>query len=185
MNTWFTSDTHFYHKNIVEFQPETRGGYTTCEEMSEKLIENWNKDVKPDDMVYHVGDFCFGGLQRVVETIPRLNGRITLVLGNHDHHVRNKPYLSEQFHNVTQYLERKICGQHMILFHNPTWSWNHMEHGSWHIHGHVHGHAQNIPGKIMDVGIDTRTDLRLYHFDEVKAIMDAKQERYRHRNMVE
>lgn len=29
--------------------------------MNEKLIENWNKVVPEDDVVFHLGDFAFGG----------------------------------------------------------------------------------------------------------------------------
>lgn len=36
-------------------------------------------------------------------------------------------------------------------------------------------HAENCAnGKTMDVGIDTRADLRPYSFDEIKTIMDSQ-----------
>ena len=29
--------------------------------MNETLIENWNRVVGQDDIVFHLGDFCLGG----------------------------------------------------------------------------------------------------------------------------
>lgn len=43
-NIFFTSDNHFYHKNIRKFCPETRKG-ETVEEMNELMIQKWNETV--------------------------------------------------------------------------------------------------------------------------------------------
>lgn len=82
IETWFTSDTHFYHENILKYESDARP-FATVEEMNETLIERWNSRVKPKDNVYHLGDFCFGGVQNV-SIAARLNGSKRLVLGNHD-----------------------------------------------------------------------------------------------------
>lgn len=50
---WFTSDTHFGHKNILRF---CKRPWNTVEEMDEGLIQNWNKVVGKDDIVFHLGD---------------------------------------------------------------------------------------------------------------------------------
>jgi len=54
--TWFTSDTHFGHFNIIEY---CNRPFKTVDEMNSKLIRFWNERVKPDDIVYFLGDFCF------------------------------------------------------------------------------------------------------------------------------
>lgn len=81
MTSWFTADTHFGHANIV-----TLGGgrpFATIDEHDETLIERWNARVRPGDDVQHLGDFSMsvGAMERVM---PRLNGHISLVAGNHD-----------------------------------------------------------------------------------------------------
>jgi len=80
MTTWFTSDTHFGHANIIRYSNRP---YDTTEEHDEALIANWNFSVQPNDEVYHLGDFSFGN--KAMEILPRLNGIIHLIKGNHDH----------------------------------------------------------------------------------------------------
>ena len=55
---FFTSDTHFDHKNILRF---CNRPWETVEEMNQGLIDNWNSVVGPDDIVFHLGDVSFGG----------------------------------------------------------------------------------------------------------------------------
>src|SRR5437762_1961140 len=81
INTWFISDTHFGHKNILEYEKESRP-FTSIEEMHEAIIERWNSNIKPSDIVYHLGDFCFG--KKHLEIAQSLNGKKRLVMGNHD-----------------------------------------------------------------------------------------------------
>lgn len=80
---FFTSDTHFFHQNILKYEPESRP-FGSVEEMNEKIIENWNSVVGPEDTVYHLGDFFMGPTQNIEPTVKRLNGNIILVRGNHD-----------------------------------------------------------------------------------------------------
>lgn len=80
-NTFFTSDTHFGHANIIKL---CNRPFKDVEEMNEKLIENWNKVVSEDGTVFHLGDFAFGGSGLWNSVIPRLNGQIYLIIGNHE-----------------------------------------------------------------------------------------------------
>ena len=78
---WFTSDTHFNHENILKF---CNRPFKDITEHDQKLIENWNSVISPDDTVFHLGDFCFGNPQKVIEIRKQLNGHIYLIKGNHD-----------------------------------------------------------------------------------------------------
>lgn len=77
---FLTSDTHFYHKNIITY---CNRPFETVEKMNETLISNWNKVVPIDGIVFHCGDFAFGGSEVWHKILPRLNGQIHLILGNH------------------------------------------------------------------------------------------------------
>jgi calcineurin-like phosphoesterase family protein len=81
IETFFTADTHFGHKNVI---PYCKRPYENVEEMNEDLIKRWNEVVKPHDVVWHLGDFAFQNKEKTQETIARLNGHKVLLKGNHD-----------------------------------------------------------------------------------------------------
>ena len=78
---FFIADTHFGHKNIIEYENRP---FETTEEMDNTVIENWNKTVKPKDRIWVLGDFVLSNKKRIVELIKLLNGYKIFVIGNHD-----------------------------------------------------------------------------------------------------
>jgi calcineurin-like phosphoesterase family protein len=86
---WIVSDTHFNHKNILNFQSRETGklirpGFHTLEDMNEHIIDRWNSVVKKGDLVYHLGDVFFGPQENYLPIHKRLRGSKRLILGNHD-----------------------------------------------------------------------------------------------------
>lgn len=84
-NIFLISDTHFAHANILTFKSQCGASlrpYSSVEEMDEALIENWNKVVKKDDKVYHLGDVAIA--KKGLECLARCNGNKVLLRGNHD-----------------------------------------------------------------------------------------------------
>ncbi len=80
MTIWFTSDTHFSHKNSMRYCGRP---FFTTEQMDEAMIANWNRLVKPEDTIYHLGDVTMHAAN-LVHIMPRLNGHKILIIGNHD-----------------------------------------------------------------------------------------------------
>lgn len=163
MTTWFTSDLHFFHKGII---PLTERKNWPCIAMAdsveqkviamdEELVSRWNTRVKPDDIVYMLGDVSFRGVTATSEILEQLQGRKTLVYGNHDRKHINKDEFIRHWDLITPYHELRIDGQMIVLMHYPLAVWNHMHRGSWMLHGHSHGNYSAL-GKIMDVGIDSK-----------------------------
>lgn len=71
-DVFFSSDTHYDHSNILEYSGRP---YSSVEEMNEALVENWNAVVRKGDVVYHLGDFALGTVERATEFAGRLNGK--------------------------------------------------------------------------------------------------------------
>lgn len=80
-NVFFVSDTHFDHENIIRFSNRP---FKDAEEMNRTLITNWNNKVPPDGLVFHLGDFAWGGYPKWKTIREQLNGDIILIEGNHD-----------------------------------------------------------------------------------------------------
>ena len=152
MNTFFTSDTHFYHENIIKYCDRP---FNSVYEMNEFIIEKWNKIVKVGDTVYHLGDFAFCRPNQLIELLNRLNGNIRLVYGNHDKEIKNKKGLQSHFEWCKMY--HTINGAiPIILFHYPMLSWDRQAHNSIHLFGHVHNTPFNVdlPKNMFNVGVD-------------------------------
>lgn len=155
MTVWFTSDTHYYHKNIIKYSNRP---YKSVTEMNEALIANYNSVVKPEDDVYHLGDFGFADQSLLANVVKRLNGNKRLILGNHDN--------SKHFYGIVSwvgpYLEIKVPDtdakqgiQTIVLFHYSSRVWNKSHHGAWQLYGHSHGTLYDDPSLLsMDVGVD-------------------------------
>ena len=58
--TFYTADTHFFHANIIKY---CNRPYKDPQEMNEAIIANWNAKVPQEGIVYHLGDFSFGGAE--------------------------------------------------------------------------------------------------------------------------
>lgn len=98
---FFTSDTHFNHTNILQY---CNRPFKTIDQMNETIITNWNRVVGPDDVIFHLGDFCLGGAEEWNKILNRLNGRIYLVLGNHD--LKN---IRQGFIDRFEYVAMSMC----------------------------------------------------------------------------
>lgn len=187
--TWFTADTHFGHKAM---SAEGKGWrpFDTVAEHDEFLVEQWNKVVRPGDLVWHLGDVGMGSEERTLATVSRLNGQKHLVAGNHDpvwpghrdSHKKQKRWL-EVFESVQAFARRRIRpGEYILLSHFPyknsgdhTGEERYREYrlndtGSRLIHGHVHD-AWALNGRQLNVGVDVR-NWRPISLSELISIME-------------
>jgi calcineurin-like phosphoesterase family protein len=156
--------------------------------MDSAYIKAWNETVGPDDRVRHLGDLCFGRLEMVQEIMGLLNGKISVIPGNHDKWVeyyRRKREQDSEFEilsasgyavrvEMNQIQEDRIDGQLIVSCHYPMRSWNASYHGSWHAYGHVHKKIEPW-GMSIDVGVD-RSEGRPISFEEMAQYMVERAE---------
>lgn len=162
---FWISDTHWFHKRILEL---TNRPFETLEEMNEALVKNWNERVTKSDIVYHLGDFSFGTRAQTEELIGRLRGQIHLIRGNHDE-VLDK--FRDRFASYQDYKEIRIDGRKIVMCHYPLESWHGAHRDAWHLHGHCHGTLERVMGNRLDVGIDN-VGPRPINLEELTELMD-------------
>lgn len=181
-NIFLTSDTHFGHGRSFITEPR---GFSSVEEMNETIIEKWNKIVKPEDIVYHLGDVMLNDNEKGIECIKRLNGKIFLILGNHESENRRNMFFTECAHKIDggwySYVI-KYDKLSIYLSHYPTITANYNDKFfSQHVinfHGHTHQKFNfmfpNNPF-IYHVGVDSH-DCTPINIEE--AIAEVKQRYY-------
>lgn len=162
---FFTSDNHFSSKRTFEL---SKRPFTSVEEMDSVMINNWNSKVKPNDYVYHLGDFGDFSI------LDKLNGQVFLILGNYEIGEMNKDFESNfkkyrkhlikiGFKDVYEnlLLPTKIKGEDilkldtysnvefMYLTHEPLSA----DKSMFNLFGHIHA-RQMIKRYGLDVGTD-------------------------------
>lgn len=169
---WFTSDTHYNHANICSAttkwtDPVTCREFKTLEHMNAHLVGNINEVVGQDDILFHLGDWSFGGFEQIeIFRNQIVCKNVHIITGNHDHHIENnRDGVQSLFSSVNKYLNlvvkynvgTPLMGEERFaLMHFPIASWDNMARGAIHLHGHVHfDPSKRIgKGKMMDVGCD-------------------------------
>ena len=187
-NLFITSDTHYAHKNLCRATTEwskegnnTRD-FVSLDHMNSTIVNNINEVVGQDDILIHLGDFAFSGIDKIKEFRSRIMCKnIILVYGNHDHNVKNnRDKVQDLFLDTKDYIDLdltipngKSTERHrFILFHFPICSWDGMAKGVTLCHGHVHlpKHLKIGDGKSIDVGMDGN-DMKPYRIQEVISLM--------------
>jgi calcineurin-like phosphoesterase family protein len=120
------SDTHFGHSNIIEY---SKRPFSSPGEMDEAIIDNWNRVVGQNDRVYLLGDVAMS--KKHIPLLGRLNGKIILVMGNHDI-FPTKLYLP-----YVEDIRGYVYHDGIIMSHIPIYNYQ-FERYIHNIHGHLH-----------------------------------------------
>lgn len=185
---YVSSDFHLGHQR--EFVWKDRG-YTSVKEHDDGLINTLNETVRPNDILFFLGDFCLNTTTEQFNAyLDRINCQNIMALwGNHNNPHEKNIYRkmvgdTEQYplkyKNMTylgHYADVIINGQYVVLFHYPIYIWNEQKNGSWMLCGHSHygcpmTTADNLYGKILDVGWDGHS--KPWSISEIATVMDGK-----------
>lgn len=157
---WLTSDEHYRHRRIIGYQNRP---FADIKEMEDTLINNHNSVVKTDDVVVHIGDFCFGKGADFARIAKSLTGLHFFLDGSHDQCLREFFTNPEAFGGTEDKLfllpklfEFTFNGQKIVLCHYSLRLWWASHYDSYHFFGHSHGRLKK-EGLIRtrDIGVDT------------------------------
>ena len=178
---FLTSDHHFKHDNIIQF---CQRPFESVEVMNAELIRFWNEKVPPDADVINHGDLCWtGNIDYIEWLVQSLNGRIHLVLGNHD--LKNKldrRVIAEIFErkggsvsDMLMTIVRQDNNQQVLSCHYPLLFW---PPNTIMTHGHIHSGPTSNASEVApfhpmryDVGVDN-SNYAPMSYVELKNIID-------------
>lgn len=180
--TWFTSDEHYYHRNICKYAGRP---FNSIDEMKYALINNHNSMVNDGDIVWHLGDFAFAKIEQIESVLRQLKGNHWFCRGNHDKEILNNmdQLLNKGlFKGWDKDAEIHVNGQFIVLHHYGKRVWNKYHHGAWQLFGHSHNKLPPY-GKSVDVGVDStwitgQAEYRPFSFTELKRYMDKREIEY-------
>jgi calcineurin-like phosphoesterase family protein len=167
IDIWLTSDTHFDHINIMKYEPSRSERFKDHLEMTDYLIENWNSVVKPNDLIFHLGDVFFCKADRMKEIADRLNGRKILIRGNHDKGYSNGKFKSLSFDVYNYYYINDLLLSHYpqnedalkVAIANTDLIGN--------VHGHVHSNIGGLDQSIYRCVSVELTNYTPIHIDKI------------------
>ena len=120
------SDTFFGRTSLAK-----QRGFSSAEEMDNQIIENWNDKVKPDDIVWHLGNFCWDVISGE-NAIQRLNGNINIIQSEID------ICFNDMFsiHGINKFQGYFILeSDNVVMSHWPMADWPAKIKDSLHLHG--------------------------------------------------
>ena len=135
MPTYYISDLHFGHANILSFDNRP---FRDIRQHDAALISNWNRVVNPDDTVWVLGDISWYPAGPTTEIFKNLNGEKRLIMGNHDKKLVNDPGLRSQFAEIAEYKEIVDGNTCVVLCHYPIPCFKNHYYNWVHLYGHVH-----------------------------------------------
>lgn len=128
---WITSDSHFFHENIVKYADRPS-------DHEEIMIERWARIIPENGVILHLGDLLLGGKSGLTrfeaEVAPRLPGKKYLILGNHD---KRSIYYERLGFTVIKPFSVMYRGYKVSFDHYPKFLGDGKE---LHVHGHLHSH---------------------------------------------
>lgn len=181
-NTYFISDQHYSHKNIVlgESNWSNKSGcrdFQTVHEMNQAITESY-KILNKDSVLFILGDILFGNKSLLKQRINEIPCEIHYLAGNHCDFIRKDVELQKLFSSFSDYQEiycsDKIGKYHLCcLFHYPIKSWRDCNKGSYVFSGHCHG---SLPYNNNERGLDMDWNIwrRPMNFCELDEILSKK-----------
>ena len=141
---FLTSDLHINHNK--DFLWGVRG-FANVTEMNEAIVENWNKVVRPEDVVWNLGDIALSDTEGAIPYLQALNGTQYWLLGNHDSYNRMRticqacPNIIVPRHTYATTIKHDKLN--IYLSHYPTITSNYdadkpFERHVFSLHGHTH-----------------------------------------------
>jgi len=179
MSVYFTSDTHFFHNNIIKYSNrpfltdadkralEANGGnwhrgdwkgngssnWRITDEavrtMNDTLIDNINKVVGENDTLWHLGDWAFAPKQEYYRTCKLIRDRILCKNVYLIWGNHDRIEINNIFSGTFGLHQINVNKQKIVLCHYAMAVWDGSHRGTICLYGHSHANAEEWLNKTM------------------------------------
>lgn len=178
MAIWVTSDWHFCHNQNFIYEPRN---CQSVDEMNQTILTNHNTLVSDDDEVYVLGDLTLNDVEKGLELISQMKGKLHIVCGNHDTAARIEKY--KELPNVVSVNNMEIIKYKKwtwVLSHWPTIVGNFDDPAPiYNLHGHTHSNDKFSYDKCYSVNPEAHNNKPVLLDDIKTEIIQYKQEKER------
>ncbi len=128
---YLITDPHFSHTKMIEY-------CNRPPDFDQKIINQWQATVSPQDIVYVLGDVTWGSQGQLQTILAGLPGTKILIRGNHDRNHSNNWFVKAGFAAVVE----KVQVSGVILSHFPAFlHQEEIDYGLINIFGHFHNNG--------------------------------------------
>lgn len=141
ISSYFTSDTHFSSERHLKLSQRP---FINIDEMDAEMCSRWNKTIKSNDVIIHLGDF--GNF----EMLHKLNfGKMVLLKGNYEKDDNNFSITDNRV-EVVNNLSFELDGEIITCVHEPISG----KSGTFFLFGHIHEKSK-VKKNGFNVGVDS------------------------------
>lgn len=187
MRTFFSSDWHLDHANILKYDKRP---FKDVGEMNAVILDNTSNRLTKGDNFYYLGDFAMTrsahSMEGHMKALAYTGANLNFIRGNHDKRDTIKlyekygSYLGEQRKIKVPDQSLTDGYQEIVLNHYAMRVWDKSHHGVWSLYGHSHdGLEREVWGKSMDVGVPSAyrilKEYTIFSYEEIRDIMNRRQ----------
>lgn len=152
MAIYVTSNLQLGRPNAIK---KYKRDFESVDQMNDSLILEWNKIIKPEDTVYHLGNFAWDP-KTAQDSLLRLNGTIKFVIAEHDEALQTletKGMLRTGVSIIEQI--ESVDSLKVAISYWPLLNWPGKSKGYWSIIGHPDKkHKSDPKTKTINVSTD-------------------------------
>jgi calcineurin-like phosphoesterase family protein len=155
VKVYLTTDTHFFHKKMHEYQARPIG-------FEEKILKGLKQIPRPAILI-HLGDLCIGRDKEALKLFHSATHQLNTILVRGNHDKKSIQYYLEGFDAVVDTMTLNIFGKKILFSHEPQPDGDY----DLNIHGHCHSPTRTLEFKPTMHEKQKLITLELTHYQPV------------------
>lgn len=180
---FFTSDLHFGSENTIKSDNRP---FKNAKVFQKKIIKNWNKTAKKDDIIYVIGDLidCHSNTNnecvKKLQIVKKIKANVILIVGNNEERII-KYFFNNDYEKFKTYCLNcgfsNVCNNLTININNTSFYLTHKPKNHNPAMLNMFGHSHKAMGIYKSFGFNIGCDLNnynLYSEDDILFLLEKK-----------